>query len=111
MRVVGKIASIGVLAGGLLVGTASSAFADVSGAYAGVDWNVRASASTNSAVVARISASDAVPCWTATCTGEVRGGSYKCSGESATYNTWTPLNYKGRKTWVANRCVSLGRIG
>ncbi|WP_143060257.1 hypothetical protein [Streptomyces sp. TLI_105] len=61
-------------------------------------------------MLARISPSGSVPCWTATCTGRVTGGYYKCAHETETYNTWTPLNYKGRKGWVADRCVTLGRI-
>ncbi|GGT25077.1 hypothetical protein GCM10010222_78840 [Streptomyces tanashiensis] len=53
---------------------------------------------------------DTVPCWTATCTGRVTAGAYKCANETATYYTWTPLNYGGVKRWVADRCVTLGRI-
>ncbi|SEC84846.1 hypothetical protein SAMN05428939_3442 [Streptomyces sp. TLI_105] len=110
MRALGKMASVGVLAAGLVVATTPSASAAVSGAFGNVSWNVRASASTDSTVLARISPSGSVPCWTATCTGRVTGGYYKCAHETETYNTWTPLNYKGRKGWVADRCVTLGRI-
>ncbi|MFF4738872.1 hypothetical protein ACFY2W_23755 [Streptomyces sp. NPDC001262] len=38
------------------------------------------------------------------------GGSYTCPNSSQTYNTWTPLNYHGRKGWVADRCVGLGQM-
>ncbi|MFI1660299.1 hypothetical protein ACH4ZU_36095 [Streptomyces sp. NPDC020472] len=115
MRALGKKASVGVLAAGLFVAMTPSAFADVSGAYSGVDWNVRASTSTTSTVLVRVHAlgtgsPDRIPCYTSTCGGRVTGGSYKCSSAGATYNTWTPVNYNGRKGWVADRCVTLGRI-
>lgn len=115
MRALGKMASVGVLAAGLIVAMTPPASAAVSGAYSGVAWNVRASTSTTSTVLVRVHAlgtgsPDKIPCYTSTCGGQVTGGFYKCGSGGGTYNTWTPLNYNGRKGWVADRCVTLGRI-
>ncbi|MFD8994691.1 hypothetical protein [Streptomyces abikoensis] len=72
-------------------------------------WNVRSKATTSSDVLARIPAKKGVRCWEEYCTGQITGGSYSCPNSSKTYNTWTPLNYNGRKAWVADRCVGLGQ--
>ncbi|MEU3872423.1 MULTISPECIES: hypothetical protein [Streptomyces] len=72
-------------------------------------WNVRSAQTTSAPVLARIPAKQDVPCWYEYCTGEETGGSYTCPGSSTKYNTWTPLNYKGRKAWVASRCVGFGQ--
>ncbi|MCC2278704.1 hypothetical protein AB0A70_06670 [Streptomyces morookaense] len=73
-------------------------------------WNIRTKATASSDVIARIPANQDVRCWEHYCTGQVTGGSYTCPNSSQTYNTWTPLNYNGRKGWVADRCVGLGQM-
>ena len=114
---IARLASLsGALVAGLLIATAPSAEAtDVGGAFAGHDWSARASASTTSAIVTRIHAlgkgtPDFIVCWDNTCGGQKQGGSYRCTSGGAKYNTWRPLDWGGRKVWVADECVSFGRV-
>ncbi|GAA2483949.1 hypothetical protein GCM10010393_13510 [Streptomyces gobitricini] len=52
---------------------------------------------------------DAVPCWD-NCQPRVTGGKYRCTSSGKEYKTWAPLRYNGKKYWVADQCVSFGRI-
>ncbi|MCX5169879.1 hypothetical protein [Streptomyces antibioticus] len=105
------------LVAGLLFTTAPPAqAAEAGGAYASDEWNARASASTTSAVVVRVHAlgkgnPDYIVCWDRErCRGQKKGGEYRCTSTGAKYKTWTPLNWRGRKVWVADQCVGIGRV-
>ncbi|MBJ6639213.1 hypothetical protein H4K36_17475 [Streptomyces sp. DHE7-1] len=113
-----RLASLsGALTAGLLIATAPSAQAiGVPGASATHDWNARASASASSAVVVRVHAygtgnPDYIVCWEKEhCAGKKTGSDYRCSSSGAKHNTWTPLDWHGRKVWVADKCVGFGRV-
>ncbi|MFG2111147.1 hypothetical protein ACGFRB_00655 [Streptomyces sp. NPDC048718] len=115
MSTFGRIAAVGVLTASLFTAVVPTAQADVAGAYGSTDWNLRASASTTARVIVRVHAlgkgtPDSVACHDPQCRGQKTGDSYKCSTGGGTYNTWTPLLYNGKKGWVADQCVTLGRI-
>ncbi|MEV4443685.1 hypothetical protein AB0K09_32795 [Streptomyces sp. NPDC049577] len=101
----------GALALGALFAGSSAAQASGWGQAANYtySWNIRSAQTTSAPVLARIPAKQDVPCWYEYCTGVETGGTYTCPGRSGTYDTWTPLNYKGRKGWVATRCVGFGQ--
>ncbi|MCD9878177.1 hypothetical protein [Streptomyces guryensis] len=111
-----RIASLsGALVTGLILAAAPAAYADSAGAYAGHDWNARASASVTSAVVVHVHAldkgtPDRIICWGELCEGKKKGGTYRCTSGGAQHNTWTPLDWGGRKVWVADECVDFGRV-
>ncbi|MFV2120485.1 hypothetical protein ACE14D_19420 [Streptomyces sp. Act-28] len=93
---------------------APSAHADVAGAFSGTEWTVRAQPTTASAAVLRVKplhkgTPDTVECWN-NCSPQVQGGTYRCTSSGKQYKTWRPLKYNGRKYWVADECVSFGRI-
>ncbi|MFF8478070.1 hypothetical protein [Streptomyces sp. NPDC015414] len=35
---------------------------------------------------------------------------YGRRSSGAKHNTWTPLDWHGRKVWVADKCVGFGRV-